>query len=216
MDTLIIEDDAFFRSVLSSAIRKSRINCNIHEAATGADALDYLAGSELDLGVVLVDLTLPDMDGTEIIRSVRRQYPSVRILVVSASADEERLLLALREGAIGYVVKGDAHITIDRAIDQLIDGLYPISPQLTSYLVKRASEGQSSAAKLNIEENGCLTARERELLEQFAAGHTYAKAAEIMGISVATAQTHARNLYRKLGVHSGLQALSKARAQGLV
>ena len=217
MDTLIVEDDAFFRGVLSSAVRKSRIECTVHETATGKEALELLSRPEIELGVVLVDLTLPDMNGLEVIRRVHANYPSVRILVVSASADEERLLSALREGAIGYVVKGDAHITIDRAIDQLIDGLYPISPQLASYLVKRVSTaGGPDESNAGPMEAGVLTTRERELLEQFACGHTYAKAAEIMGISVATAQTHARNLYRKLGVHSGLQALSKARAQGLV
>ena len=219
MKTLIVEDDAFFRSVIEDAIASSRMECDVLVAATGQSALALLEEHGQRVGVALVDLGLPDMNGLEVIGAIHEQYPDIRILVISSSAEESRLFSAVRLGAVGYIVKGDAHISISRALEQLMDGLHPISPQLAGYLLKRVDKQTPTAtAEVAVDrlELSPLTARERELLVQFAEGASYAKAADNMNISVATAQTHARNLYRKLGVHSGLQALSKARAHGLL
>lgn len=219
MKTLIIEDDAFFRSVIADAIANSRMESESLVTATGKGALELLEEHGEHIGVALVDLGLPDMDGLEIIRIIHDTRPDVRILVISSSAEESRLFSALRFGAVGYIVKGDAHISISRAIEQLVDGLHPISPQLAGYLLKQVemeSTVMTDTADGDDVDLSVLTKRERELLVQFADGASYAKAADNMNISVATAQTHARNLYRKMGVHSGLQALSKARSQGLL
>ena len=217
MQTLIVEDDAFFRSVIKDAIESSRMDCEVLLAPTGHEAINMIAEYGHEIGVALVDLGLPDMDGLQVIREINAQFPDVRILVISSSAEEDRLLAAVRLGAVGYIVKGDAHISIARAIEQLMDGLHPISPQLAGYLLKRVFKEDPPVVMPDEPTNlSPLTRRERELLVQFADGASYAQAADSMNISVATAQTHARNLYRKLGVHSGLQALSKARAHGLL
>lgn len=217
MQTLIVEDDAFFRSVVKDAIESSWMDCEVLLASTGYEAINMIAEYGHDIGVALVDLGLPDMDGLQVIREINAQFPDVRILVISSSAEEGQLLAAVRLGAVGYIVKGDAHISIARAIEQLMEGLHPISPQLAGYLLKRVFKEDPPVILADEPTNlSPVTRRERELLVQFAEGASYAQAADSMNISVATAQTHARNLYRKLGVHSGLQALSKARSHGLL
>lgn len=212
---LVIEDEAFFRRVVEESLKRIDAGVMVSAAENARQAADWIRRRDLVFDLALVDLGLPDRDGLDIIRDIREAHPKTRILVISASVEENRVLSAVRLGAIGYVVKGDAHMSISVAIQQVLEGLHPISPQLAGYFLKlaeRDAENQDNEPVIGAH----LTLREKELLGYLAQGFSYSQAAGAMQISLGTTQTHVRNLYRKLGVHSGLQALSKAKQQGLI
>lgn len=212
---LIVEDDPFFRRVIADSLARIDHNWHLIMVGSAIAAEEIIARDEVDVGLALVDLGLPDGDGLDVIHRLRETCPEARILVISASVEEHRVLDAIRAGAAGYITKGDAHLSIKQAVQQVMDGMHPLSAQLAGYFLKLVERDKTTVHDDNRKVME-LTYRERELLEFFSRGATYRDASVSMGITLATVQTHARNLFRKLGVHSGLQALAKARQQGIL
>ncbi len=210
MDLLIVEDDPAFEELLTKAAQQLAQAARVERHQTAFGALDSIHrdGSPFDLA--LIDLGLPDLSGVELIRRIRARFPDLPILVVSVISAERSVLAAIRAGARGYILKDDSVAAMSEAMREAINGNYPISPSLARYLFKLAG-AQDKPADLS-----GLTRKELELLQQLARGHSYGEAARAMGVSVATVQTHIRNLYRKLDVHSQVQAVTKAQNQGLI
>lgn len=211
-EILVVEDDPSFQRSIGDAVFQLADPWNLHAVRTGAEAIAFCQDSAAGLDLALVDLGLPDIDGIEAIRAIHRRFPEAPILVVSVVSAERRVLDAIRAGAVGYILKGDSSISITRAIEQIMAGTYPISPKLARYLFKLA--GQEPAPGTPALPS--LTSKETELLQLIAAGHSYAQAAERMGVAVSTVQSYIRQLYRKLDVHSQTQAVSRARERGLL
>lgn len=209
-NALIIEDDPVFVGVLEDAVRHLGPAWTARSFRNGKSALDHLANSVASVDVALVDLGLPDMDGTDVIRSIRDHFPNCPILVVSVIAAESRVVQAIRSGASGYILKDDSSLTISGALEQVRDGIYPITPSLARYLFNLA-KGKDPARQIK-----GLSEKEIEVLQSLSRGHSYAEVARAMNISLSTVQSHIRNLYRKLGANSGVQAISKARESGLI
>jgi DNA-binding NarL/FixJ family response regulator len=107
-------------------------------------------------------------------------------------------------------LKDDPSTQITDALSQTLQGNYPISPALARYLFKLAGSSEP------LEGMAELTPKELELLRHLSRGRSYAEAARAMGVAVSTVQTHIRNLYRKLDVHSQVQAVTKAQGRGLI
>ena len=211
---LVVEDDRFFQEVvkegMSQAVPGSRVE--LCRSAQEAHTLLQTEGTQFQMAII--DLGLPDGDGLSIIRELTKISPRTPIMVVSVASDERRVIEAVRAGATGYVVKGDTMLSITRAIEQLLNGINPVSAKLAGYFLRLAGrESPRDHADTPIKR---LTARELDLLREFALGKSYQEAAEAMQISLTTVQTHTRNLYRKLGVKSSLRALSKAKDHGLI
>lgn len=211
-EALIIEDDPFFRQVIGQAVAQVRNNCRIHYCESAADVkvITHNKSSRFDL--ILLDLGLPDAPGLDVLDTLHERFPSAPIMVISIASDEELVLRAIQHGASGYILKGDMHLSVAKAIEQILAGIHPISPILSGYFLKLAGKAipRDKAAMAK------LTKKERELLELFAKGYSYSTAAAAMGVALSTVQTHTRNLYRKLQVRSSLQALSKAKESGLL
>lgn len=214
---LLIEDDPLFESLALAALRRVRFDgasaqVPVRCCRTGGEALKLLEDPTQRFGLVLADLGLPDVSGIEVIRVARRRFPEIPILVISTISSERTVLAAIRAGARGYVLKDDSEVGMARAIEQTLAGNYPISPALARYLFRLAG-----APELALEEEPVrLSAKETETLQHIARGRTYLETAELMGVALSTVQSHIRNLYRKLGAHSQVQAVSKARDQGLL
>ena len=211
---LVVEDDRFFQEVIKEGMTQSLPGSRVDLCRNTQEAMQHLERNGGQYQIGLIDLGLPDGDGLSIIRELSRLSPRTPIMVVSVASDERRVLEAVRAGAVGYVIKGDTSLSITRAIDQLLNGIHPISPKLAGYFLRLA--GRESAQDVNAAPIKRLTPRELDLLREFAAGKSYLEAAKAMEISLTTVQTHTRNLYRKLGVKSGLRALSKAKEHGII
>jgi DNA-binding NarL/FixJ family response regulator len=210
---LVLEDDRFFQKTIKKGIAltipKPKTDC----VCTAEQALAHIRLATTPYQLAIIDLHLPDGDGIEVIRHIAQTHPDTSIMVLSVASDEKKVLQAVRAGATGYVVKGDITLSITRAIEQLVSGIYPISPSLAGYFLRLAGRESSGSIAASIEP---LTGRELELLREFANGKSYQEAADTMKISITTVRTHTTNLYRKLGVKSSLRALSVAKDHGLI
>jgi len=209
---LVVEDDRFFQQVFRESLSQVVPGARVDLCGTASEALRFCRRGEIQPNVAIVDLGLPDASGVAVIREIVQRFRQTPIMVVSVANEEERVLEAVRAGATGYLLKGDTTLSVTRAIEQLLKGIHPISPAIAGYFLKLAGR-ESSVLDSDARR---LTPRELELLRQFASGKSYNEAAQEMGISLTTVQTHTRNLYRKLGVRSGLHALSRAREYGLL
>jgi len=209
---LVVEDDRFFQQVFRESLSQVVPGARVDLCGTASEALRFCRRGEIQPNVAIVDLGLPDASGVAVIREIVQRFRQTPIMVVSVANEEERVLEAVRAGATGYLLKGDTTLSVTRAIEQLLKGIHPISPAIAGYFLKLAGR-ESSVLESDARR---LTPRELELLRQFASGKSYNEAAQEMGISLTTVQTHTRNLYRKLGVRSGLHALSRAREYGLL
>lgn len=211
---LLVEDDPFFVEFISQSIALVKERCETVVCRTGCEALDKLAVGAPRFDLALVDLGLPDLDGVEVIRALAQQLPITPILVISVARSPRRLFDAIRAGAMGYVVKGDRELMVTRAVEQAIQGIYPISPMLAQYLVRMVVNPNEAGP--TGEPTDLLSKRQLEVLRRFAAGQSYAEVAAGMGLSLATVQMHVRGLYKKLQVNSRAKAVIKGRSQGLL
>ena len=138
-------------------------------------------------------------------------------MVITMSSDEEHVLACIEAGAAGYVLKEAGHIDIVRALLDLRAGGSPISPVIARKVLARMVKFRPQETDA-FEENGAqlLTPRENAILELIAKGGSYAKVAEALGLSVGTVQTHVKNIYCKLSVHSRGEAVYEAHRRGLI
>lgn len=212
-NVLVVEDNPLFARTLKQAIDHLGFRGQNYFCATGHEAHEAIASPLATIDLALVDLGLPDISGIEVIRSVHQRFPDIPIMVISVISSENSVIDAIRAGARGYILKGDSEAAIAQSIEQVAQGNYPISPSLARALFKLATPQRNAAPP---KERFELTPREAETLQFIADGNTYEEVSQLMNISLATVQTHIRQLYRKLGVHSQMQAVKKARQHGLI
>lgn len=213
MRALIVEDDPVFASALARAVSALGQDWTVDVSTTVADSLRALGPDGHDLRLALVDMHLPDGPGLEVIRALRTRRPDVPALVVSSLASERAVLDAIAEGARGYLHKSEPLAALTASMSQVMQGQYPISPSLARYLFNWVRAGSAPAsARSSIQ----LTPKETQTLRCISHGMSYNEAARSMGVSLSTVQSHIRSLYRKLEVRSQVQAVGKARAEGLL
>lgn len=216
---LLVEDNPVFVEQLEKAIKHLPDQWELTSCVDGRKALSMLKDKGAttaklkNFDLALVDLGLPDISGIEVIRHYRQKLPGLPIVVVSVIAAESTVLAAIQAGANGYILKDESIDQIAHGINQVLQGIYPLSPSLARFLFKqlttRAAQGEPSA-------DFNLTPREHETLRYLAKGHTYDIVASMMGVATSTIQSNVRNIYRKLNVHSQVQAVSKARDLNLI
>lgn len=208
---LILEDDPVFASALERAVRAISPQWQPLVCHDVAAALSCVGNEARALHLALIDLTLPDGSGLDVIERLRQQRPDVPALVVSSLSSERSVLDAISRGARGYLHKNEPVTVVTQGIEQVLQGHYPISPSLARYLFKRVDPGADMAGSERFE----LTPKETETLRCIAQGLSYSETAARMGVALSTVQTHIRSLYRKLEVRSQVQAAGKAREMGL-
>lgn len=208
---LIVEDNAIFQEQLYDAISIIAHYSQVHRAFDGNAYREIIDQIERPFDLALIDLGLPDMSGIEIIRDLRQRSPETIILVISVISNQDTVIAAIRAGARGYILKGETQSAIADAVQDVMAGNYPISPAIARYLFRLAGQ-EINPLEPAIE----LTSREEETLRLIAAGHTYAEVAGLLDVSLSTIQTYIRSLYRKLGAHSQVQAVIKARSAGFI
>ena len=165
-------------------------------------------------GLLVLDLDLPDADGSRVLTDLEDARPE-SVLVLSDRADGDLVLRVLRLGARGFVTKAEGLRGLAGTIRRVLAGERVIAPGLEQDAVlalgrfaKRAREGAEVAAE--------LTAREHQVLELLSDGHTMRQIATRLNISPRTVETHVAKVYRKLGVQTRVQAVSRAATLGLV
>lgn len=211
----IVEDDAVTRSLLSMAIESEPSLCLVAAFDKARPAVAWLASNQPDL--LLTDLGLPDGSGLEVIRACARYSPGTAIMVISMSSDEDKILSCIEAGATGYVLKDAGRTDIVRALLDLQAGGSPISPIIARKVLARMRSVASLAVPAVESENpALLTKREAVILELVARGDSYGDVARALSLSVGTVQTHVKNIYGKLSVHSRGAAVFEAQRRGLL
>lgn len=209
---LVVEDSPVFEKQIQKSVAILGADNKISFCRTGAQAFELLNDPQTEFDLALVDLGLPDIQGVEVIERIRRRFSEMPILVISVTSSESSVMSAIRAGARGYLLKGESDAAIARAIQDVLDGNYPISPALARSLFRLAGAPLARGTPLSFD----LSPRELETLQHTARGNNYAEVAQLMGVAVSTVQSHIRSLYRKLDAHTQLQAINKARDAGLI
>lgn len=161
--------------------------------------------------VVLLDIGLPGMAGSEGVGPIRERFGRPVVLMLTVLMDEDRILRSLCNGASGYILKKTPPARLLELIAEALAGGSPMSPEIATKVVRMfttfAPPQQADVS---------LTPAERRLLALLAEGHTYHAAASRLGVTVNTVRNHVRAIYDKLEVHSKSEAVSKALRAGLI
>jgi DNA-binding NarL/FixJ family response regulator len=210
---LLVEDHASFRQTLAFVFDQQPEFEVVAQAGTLAEARRAMEGSEADLGVI--DLTLPDGEGTELITELHETSPDFAALVLTASLDRTEHARAVEAGAAGVLHKSADVDTIIDTTRRLGEGETLLSEDELIALLRLAGQNREEevVARASIEQ---ITPREKEVLQTLAEGLSNREIAARLHMSVDTERTHMMNILNKLGVHSRLQALVFAARHGLV
>jgi DNA-binding NarL/FixJ family response regulator len=169
------------------------------EAANGVEAVGM--AEKLRPNIVVMDITMPGMNGIEAIHRIRKSLPDCEILVLTMHHSEQLVEELLDAGVRGYVLKTDAGQLIETALEHLCEH-HPFFTSRVSEVLLAAYRDSRDPAPAKGEESSNLTPREREVVQMIAEGKTTKEAASTLGISEKTAETHRAHIMRKLKVHS--------------
>ncbi len=218
---LVVDDDEAFRESVCAAIARDDAMVLAAQAGTLATARQAVARGAFD--VALVDLGLPDGNGIDLIREIARERPETDVMVVTVFGDEAHVLASIEAGATGYLLKRSLHDTLGATVRELRAGGSPISPVIARQLLQRfrrgVAEAKSPAATpvpVELVDDGGLSEREREVLLFIAKGFTVGEIANMLHLSAHTVATHVKHIYRKLVVHSRIEAVFEAGRMGLL
>lgn len=223
---LVVEDDTQMREFFTASVSRCAGLQLVGAVGSVAEARAWLDNDANMVDVLLTDLGLPDGSGLEVIRHATRLHPRCEPLVISLFGDEDNVLASIEAGALGYIHKDSAPDDIAQTILEMKDGASPISPMIArKVLAKYASRVRPGEAVAVPEpvvparsaaEGPLLSPREHEVLVLIARGFSYAEIARLQSVSVHTVQTHIKNLYSKLSVHSKNEAVFEASRLGLL
>lgn len=203
----LADDHPVFRRGLSRIVRERPELELVGESADGRQALADIA--ELRPDVALLDVRMPHLDGTEVLRAVRREGLPTRVVFLSAMFDGEAVYRALAEGASAYLAKTAEPEQIFEAIGMALRGEVVIPPELQPGLAKEIRMREAGG-------RGLLSPRELEVLKLVAEGCSAAEAGRRLQLGTTTVKTHLRNLYEKLEVSDRAAAVAEAMRRGLL
>ncbi len=163
------------------------------------------------IDVVLLDINLPGVPGSEGVPLVKERYPGAVVLMLTVFEDESRIFRSLCNGARGYLLKRTPPAKLLESVREAAAGGAPMSPEIATKVIALFARIAPP-----VELDCHLTPQEVRLLHQLAKGHGYQKAAEELGVSINTVRNHVRAIYEKLHVHSKSAAVAKALRAGLI
>jgi DNA-binding NarL/FixJ family response regulator len=212
MNTRIIlaDDHQIIRDGLRSLLSKVPGMLVVAEAANGRDAVSLAL--EMEPEVVIMDISMPDLNGIEATRQIIAKVPRIKVIALSIHSDQRFVIEMLKAGASGYLLK-------DRAFEDLVLAIRAVLANRT-YLCQEISEIVVGEYVRNLKQTdssaySVLTAREREVLQLFAEGNSTAQIAERLNLSVKTIETHRQNIMEKLNLRSIAELTKYAIREGL-
>ena len=184
----------------------------VGEAQDGLEAIRAVESLKPDL--ILMDLSMPRMNGVGAIQEIKKLNPSTKILVLTVHKTEEHILTALKTGAEGYILKDATHSELMLALDNVFSGKSYLSPGISEKVIEGYLEGRKSVKSSTSWDT--LTQREREILKMIAEGYRNKDIADYLCISAKTVEKHRANLMKKLDLHSASSLTAFAMEKGLI
>lgn len=209
---LIAEDHTLLRAGLRALLSQDADIEIVGEADNGRDAVQSVG--LLMPNLVLMDLTMPGMNGIEAIRDIKRRYPDTRVLVLTIHKTDEYIHESLRAGANGYILKDATHDELRVALRSVLSGKIYLSPDISSKVIN-GYLGTGHAA-IGSSPWDTLTHREREVLKLVAEGHPNKYIADYYCLSIKTVEKHRSNLMKKLDLHNASMLTAYAIEKGLL
>ncbi len=209
INVAVVEDDRMTRDGLGLIISGTPGYRCVGTFYSVEEALRRLAGQRPD--VMLLDIHLPGMLGSEGVRVFREKFPKLQILMLTIYADQDKVFESICNGACGYLLKKTPPAKLLEAIREAHDGGSPMSPEIARKVVTLFQKGGPPE---KLDQN--LTPQEIRLLTLLAEGYSYNAAAERLNISVNTVRNYIRSIYEKLHVHSKSAAVTKALRHRLI
>jgi DNA-binding NarL/FixJ family response regulator len=206
---LLADDHALFRKGLAGILAREEGLEVVGDAGDGRQALELARSLMPD--VILMDISMPVMDGLEATRLIKAELPYVRIVILTADDGEGSLFEAVKSGAQGYLLKSIAPEALVGTLRGVVRGEAPVSRLMAGRLLEefaRQARGPAAAQE--------LTAREREVLGLVAAGRSNKEIAAALSIAENTVKNHLKNILEKLHLHNRVQAATYAQREGLL
>lgn len=208
----IVEDHTLLRAGLRALLEQDPDIEIVGEADNGRDAVRSIG--TLMPNLVLMDLSMPGMNGIEAIHDIKRRNPDTCILVLTIHKTDEYIHESLRAGANGYILKDATHDELRVAIRSVLGGKTYLSPDISGKVINGfLGSGKSSGSGSGWD---ALTHREREVLKLIAEGHPNKYIADYLCLSLKTVEKHRSNLMKKLDLHNASALTSYAIEKGLV
>ena len=207
---LIADDHAIVRTGLRALLNAEPTMKLVGEATGGYEAIELAGKSNAD--ILVLDISMPDLDGISVTKKIKSQFPDLRILVLTVHEDEALLREAIRVGAAGYILKRAAETELISAIRAIIGGDLYVDPSMVRVLLSDEIKPTATSPE-SVEP---LTPREREILKLIVQGYTNRQIGDELNISTRTVEGHRANLVAKLGLHSRVELVRYAREQGLI
>jgi DNA-binding NarL/FixJ family response regulator len=207
---LIADDHAIVRAGLRALLAEDATFELVGEAAGGVEAIELVEKNNPE--VLILDLSMPDLDGISVTRKIKPQFPDVKILILTLHEDEALLKEAIKAGAVGYILKRAAEAELISAIRTILRGNLYVDPSMMRGLLEEPrglQVNQKEAAE-------SLTQRETEILKLIVEGYTNRQIGQELNISIRTVEGHRANISDKLGLHSRVELVRYARQNGLI
>jgi two-component system NarL family response regulator len=198
---LIVDDHPMIRAGLDATLAPEPDITVVATASNGREGVELYRRHRPD--VMLTDLKMPELGGVDLIRTVRAEFPSAKIIVLSTYQGDEDIFRALDAGAVTYLLKDTPGLKLIETIREVAVGGRPIPPEIAQQLTSRMFQAK-------------LTEREIEVLHLLAQGMRNKEIAAQLGISDETAQGHVKNILAKLSVHDRTEAVAVAIRRGFV
>lgn len=206
---MLADDHRMLREGLSRSMSEHGFDV-VGEARDGVEAVNMAYSLTPD--VVLMDVSMPEMDGVEACRQVRASVPGTKVVMLTMHADQDVLANAIRAGACGYLVKDCSTEEIAEAVRMASNGDTALSPQLAASMLDEVRKLDMAPTR----EDRVVTKREEEVLQLIADGCSTSEVAEQMYISQKTVKNHLASIYQKLDARDRTQAVLQAVRMGIV
>lgn len=199
---MLVDDHNLVRAGFRSLLKNIADIEIVVEAENGQEALRQIEIHQPD--IVLMDIALPDMNGLEVTRRVKKDFPNVKVIFLSMYANEEYVLQALQIGASGYLLKDAGISELEVAVKAVANGEAYLSPPISRHVIDGYLHRVSSAPeyqKVKAHRNGELTIRQKEILQMIAEGCTTKEIAQKLDLSIKTVEAHRLQLMKELDIH---------------
>lgn len=212
IEVILVDDHSIVRQGIKSVLAAEGDIEIVAEASNGREAIELAKKKSPD--VVVMDITLPLLNGLEASYHILKQKPSTKILILSMHDNRAFIEKALSYGAMGYLLKDSAIDEIARGIREVYAGKFFLSSNISSFVIQDYISYMKKTT--HTEKVAKLTSREREIVQLIAEGLNNKEIASQLGLSLKTVLAHRNNIMRKLGIHNQAQLIRFAIREGIV